>query len=105
MPAAELWLKYRAVIDDKPSLDDLFLGAFQWKKMTFAEWALSQGASVNARGPGSMTALMLAVKRKDEEAIRWLVSHGADRDIEDEKGMSARRLAETKGPQRLLNLL
>lgn len=104
VPAAELWLKHGAIIDEKPSLDDLFLGSFQWKKMAFAEWTLSQGASVNARGPGGMTALMLAVKRKDEESIKRLVSHGADPDIEDEKGMSARKIAEMKGPKRHLRL-
>ena len=104
VPAAKLWLKHGAVIDKKPSLDELFLGSFQWKKMAFAKWLLSQGADVNARGPGRMTALMLAVKRKDEEALKWLIDAGADPDLEDANGMSARKIAETKGPRRLLNL-
>jgi hypothetical protein len=103
--AAKLWQKHGAVIDINPTLDDLFLGSFQWKKMKFANWTLEQGANVNARGPGAMTALILAVKRKDEDAIRWLVENGADADIEDEKGTSARKIAETKGPRRLLDLL
>ncbi|HVF29631.1 MAG TPA: hypothetical protein VNA22_01625 [Pyrinomonadaceae bacterium] len=103
--AAKLWLKHGAVFDDKPSIDDLFLGAFQWKKMNFAKWAHSEGADVNARGPGGMTALMLAVKRKDEVSIKWLVAKGADPDIKDEKGISARKITETKGPKRLLELI
>ena len=100
--AAKLWLKHGAIIDKNPSIDDLFLGAFQWKKMEFARWTLSRGANVNARGPGGMTALILAVKRKDEESIRWLISEGADPDLKDEKGMSAKIIAEAKGPKRLL---
>ena len=102
--AARLWLNHGAIIDKKRSLDDLFLGSFQWKKMTFAKWLLQQGADVNARGPGGMTVLMLAVKRKDEDAIRWLLDAGADPDIKDDKGISATKTAETKGPRRLLNL-
>ena len=103
--AAKLWLRHGAVIDTKPSLDDLFLGSFQWKKFTFAKWLLGEGADVNARGPGGLTALMLAVKRKDEDAVKWLVKAGADPDLESEQGISARKIAEEKGPRRILSLL
>jgi hypothetical protein len=103
--AGKLWLKHGAVIDEKPTLDELFLGSFAWRKNAFARWALEQGADVNARGPGGLTALMLAVKRKDEDAIKWLISEGADPDIESEKGISARKLAKSKGPRRLAALL
>lgn len=103
--AAKLWLKHGAKIDEKPSLNELFFGSFQWNKMTFAKWLLSEGADVNARGPGGSTALMLAVKRKDEDAMKWLFSRGADPDLKDEKGMSARQIAKTKGPKRILKLL
>ncbi len=102
--AAKLWLEHGAVVDEEPSLDDLFLGAFRWNKMNFAEWMLEKGANVNTGGPGGMTALMLAVKRKDEASIKWLMARGGDPDIKDGKGVSARNLAETKGPRRLLNL-
>jgi hypothetical protein len=103
--AAKLWLKHGAAITEKPSLDDLFLGAFRWKKMRFARWVLEQGADVNASGPGGTTALMLAVKRKDEDSIKWLISNGAGPDLEDEKGNSARTIAETMGPRRLVELM
>ena len=103
--AAELWLKHGATIDKNPSLGDLFLGAFYGKKMKFAKWALAKGGDVDTRGPGGTTALMVAVKRKDEANSKWLMANGADPDIKDEKGMSARKIAETKGPKRLLNLL
>ena len=59
---------------------------------------------MNARGPRGLTALMLAVKRKDEDAIKWLVTAGADPDLESDDGTSARKIARTKGPKRLLEL-
>ena len=105
VPAAKLWLKHGAKIDKKPSLNDLFLGSFQWKKFTFAKWLLDEGADVNARGPGGLTALMLAVKRKDEDAIKWLIAVGADPDRESDDGTSARKIAESKGPKRIASLL
>ena len=103
--AGRLWQKHGANIDKRPSLDDLFLGSFQWKKYKFAQWLLDQGADVNARGPAGLTALMLAVKRKDEDAIKFLMERGADPEKKSDDGTTARRIAETKGPKRLLALL
>src|SRR4030095_2078214 len=105
VPAAKLWLQHGAKIDEKPSLNDLFLGSFQWKKFAFAKWLLDKGADVNARGPGALTALMLAVKRKDEDAIKWLIAAGADPDLESDSGLSARKIAQSNGPKRLAALL
>jgi ankyrin repeat protein len=103
--AGKLWLKHGANINEKPSLDELFLGAFQWKKYRFAEWLLEQGADVNATGPAGQTALMLALKRKDGELIQWLISSGADPDKQAKDGSSPRKLAAAKGPKRLAVLL
>jgi ankyrin repeat protein len=103
--AGELWLKHGAKIETKPSLDDLFLGSFAWKKFEFAKWLVKKGANVNARGPKGLTALMLAVKRKDEDSIKWLIASGADPDKQSDQGLSARWIAESKGPKRLLALL
>lgn len=102
--AAKLWLKHGAKIDEKPNLNDLFLGSFQWKKYEFAKWLLQQGADVNAEGPGGLTALMLAVKRKDEYSTKFLMHAGADPDQENEHGLSARKLADLKGPKRISSL-
>jgi hypothetical protein len=102
--AAKLFIKHGAKIDEKPSLDELFLGAFQWKKYTFVEWLLEEGADVNAPGPGGLNALMFAVKRKDEDAVKLLLSFGADCDKENADGISARKLARLKGPKRILSL-
>jgi len=103
--AAKLFIKHGAKIDEKPSLNELFLGAFQWKKYKFVEWLLAEGADVNTPGPGGLNALMFAVKRKDEDAVKLLLSFGADRDKENADGVSARKLARLKGPKRILSLL
>lgn len=104
--AGKLWLRYGADFDKKPNfLDQLFLGTFQWKKYKFAEWLLDQGADVNTPGPDGVTALMLAVKRKEEDVIKLLIARRGDPDRVDEQGISARILAETNGPKRLLQLL
>src|SRR5688500_2985542 len=97
--------KHGAKLGEKPSLNDLFLGTFQWKKYKFAEWLIDQGADVNARGPNGLTAIMLAIKRKDEEAIKFLIKRGADPDKKSDDGTTARIIAETKGPKRLAALL
>lgn len=105
IPAAKLWLRHGAKIDKRPSLDDLFVGSFQWKKYDFADWLLGQGADVNAFGPDGNSALMIAVKRKDEDSIKWLFKAGADADKTNAQGLSARKIAETKGPKRIADLL
>lgn len=104
IPAAELWLKHGAKLGEKPGLNDLFLGTFAWRKYAFAEWLLKKGADVNSPGPRGLTALMFAVKRKEEDTIRMLLRYGADPDKESEDGTSARTLAEQKGPKRILRL-
>jgi len=103
--AAKLWLKHGAKIDEKPTLNELFLGSFGWKKFNFAYWLLEMGADVDVVDEKGNTALMVAVKRKDEENIIRLVKRGADADRKNTDGDSARRIAETKGPKRLLAML
>lgn len=104
IPAAELWLKHGAKLGEKPGLNDLFLGAFAWRKYNFAEWLLKKGADVNSPGPRGLTALMFAVKRKEEVTIRLLLRYGADPDKASDERVSARKLAEEKGPKRILRL-
>lgn len=103
--AAKLFVKHGARIDEKPSLNELFLGSFGWKKMKFVKWLLGMGVDVNAADDKGNTALMVAVKRKDEASIKFLVSVGADPNIQNASGLSARTLVELKGPKRLLALL
>ena len=103
--AGELWLKHGAKLGEGPTLDELFLGTFAWKKYRFAFWLVEKGADVNAPGPAGLTALMLAVKRKDEDAIKLLLRCGADPDRRSDDGTSARKIAEAKGPRRISTLL
>jgi hypothetical protein len=103
--AGKLWLKHGAKIDARPTLDDLFVGTFAWKRYNFAKWLLDQGADINAFGPNASNALTLAVKRKDEDAIKFLRHHNADPNLKNNQGISARSIAESKGPRRLLDLL
>jgi len=99
--AGKLWLKHGAEIDE---IDQLFVGTYGWKRYKFAEWLLDLGADVNAADEKGNTALMIAVKRKDEDAIRFLVGRGADPTAKNADGRSARDIAESKGPKRLLTL-
>jgi hypothetical protein len=105
IPAAELFLDHGAVLDGSPTSDELFVASVYGKKYDFAKWLLKQGADVNAAGPAGLTAIILAVKRKDEHLIRWLIKEGADPDKTAENGASARTIVEAKGPKRLLQLL
>lgn len=73
--------------------------------MAFVGWLLKRGADVNAADEKGNKALMVAVKRKNEDAIRLLISRGADPDKQNQKGESTRSLAEIKGPKRILRLL
>lgn len=100
--AGKLWLKHGAKID---KIDQLFVGTFGWKRYRFAKWLLGLGADVNAADEKGNIALMIAVKRKDEDAIGFLLDHGADPDRRNKDGISARNIAESKGPKRLLVLL
>ena len=101
VPAVKLFIKYGAKIDEKPSLNELFLGAFAWRKYGFVEWLLKEDADVNTPGPGGNTALMFAVKRKEEDTIGLLLRFGADCNKKNKDGMSAKKLAELKGPKRI----
>ena len=71
---------------------------------TVKRWLLGLGADVNAADEKGNIALMIAVKRKDEDAIGFLLDHGADPDRRNKDGISARNIAESKGLQRLLAL-
>lgn len=103
--AAKLFIKHGAKIDERPSMNDLFLGSFGWKKFTFAKWLLDEGADVNASDDKGITALMVAVKRKDEDCIKWLLQRGASADKQNNDGLSARKIASIRGPKRILTLM
>lgn len=100
--AGKLFVKHGATLEGK---DALFVGAVSWKRYRFAEWLLDRGADVNTLGPDGLTALMIVVKRKDEDAIKMLLKRGADPDKANKEGISARSITRDKGPKRILDLL
>lgn len=100
--AGKLWLKHGAKID---KIDQLFVGTFGRKRYKFVEWLLVQGADVNATDDKGNTALVIAVKRKDEDAIKLLLSRGGDPDKKNKEGFSSRTITRSKGPKRVLDLL
>jgi len=67
-----------AALVGSPELLDLFLSA---------------GADVDAVSKDGQTALIVAVGRNDAETVRKLLAHGADPDIADKLGLSARKYA------------
>lgn len=101
--AAKLFTRHGARLDheSKPTLSELFVGTFAWKKYRFAQWLLEQGADVNAVDDSGRSALFMAVNRKDDALVKDLVKRGADPDKKDKNGVSPRMLAEKKGPRRV----
>ena len=53
----------------------------------------------------SETAMHVAVRKRQYEAVEWLREHGASTDLEDVKGHSPRTKAEEMGDARMLNAL
>lgn len=100
--AAELFIDHGGKLD---GLDALFLGAVQWKRYTFAEWLLEKGADINTSGTDGNNALIVAVKRKDEDFIRMLLHRGADPEKKNDNGVSVREMAATKSSKRINGLL
>ncbi len=102
--AAELFLSHGAKLD-KPLLGQLFVTSIFWKKFEFAWWVLERGADIDTYAPQDVNALMIAVKRKDEDLIKKLISLGADPEVANSEGESARTIAEKRGPKRLAKLM
>jgi len=66
---------------------------------------LAQGVSIDARGPSGETALMSAVRDRQVAAAELLVRHGADPDLENDAGISARDIAAAIEDPRLTRAL
>ncbi len=102
--AAELFLSHGAKLD-KELLGNIFVTTIFAKKFDFAWWALDRGANIDTFAPQGVNALMIAVKRKDEELVRKLISFGADPDAKNAEEESAYSIAEKSGPRRLMKAL
>lgn len=64
----------------------------------------SLGVPVDARGPQGSSALLLATAARNTVLVGWLLSKGADPDQANQRGESARTLAQRKGHDVLLRM-
>ncbi|MBN2874135.1 MAG: ankyrin repeat domain-containing protein [Spirochaetales bacterium] len=69
------------------------MDAAQQGDMAMLDYLLGKGAQTNVRSKDGQTALILAVGRNDEEMVSRLLEYGADPDIADKLGLSARKYA------------
>jgi ankyrin repeat protein len=67
------------------------------RDVELARFLLDHGADVNARTPGGMNVLMVAVPRPDVAMLRLLVERGIDLTATDKQGRTALDYAEQYG--------
>lgn len=93
----EIWL-VRKIIEkmapmteaDQMFLDRCLITAVTNDQLRIAEILIEAGADVNARGRGGKTGLIIAVERRSQMMIDGLLKQGADQNIADDQGLSAR---------------
>ena len=66
---------------------------------------LAAGVSIDCRGPGGETALIVAAQADQVEAVRWLLGKGASVDARDTRGNTALMFAAALGRQRTVTTL
>ena len=111
--AAELFKKYGALSKNEESTEDkhkllsnCLIAALGWKKYKIAEWLLQNGADPNSRDPRGNTVLTYCVEKKyPADIIKMLVQHGADADLPNAKGKSARQIARSFRDKTIFDVL
>ena len=97
LEALHLLARYGATIDDPSAGETPFLGAIGWSHFAEAEELLKLGADVNAKALDGRTALhMLLKKGSDKAHFPMLIAHGAQGDIPDKTGATARQIMRRK---------
>ena len=103
--AAALFKKHGAKIEKADGKDTPFLAAFMWRRFRVAEWFLRHGANPNVQDPKGNSALFYAVKRKyDMDKIALLLKNGADIHLQNNEGISPKKLAESNRQRNMLKL-
>ena len=98
--AATLFKKHGAKIDNAA-----FLAAVVWKRFNMVKWFLLNGADVNFKGIDDYPALLVAVKRKYPiEMIGLLLEFGPDFNLQNQQGISPKKLAELNRQKKILKL-
>jgi ankyrin repeat protein len=83
-----------------------FLGCWCWKRFEAAKFMATKGANVNYQDKKGKSALHHGVEKEfDPQLLRWLVQHGADPDINDNEGVSARLRASRKRDKQFFTAL
>jgi ankyrin repeat protein len=78
-----------------------FLASWCWKKFEAAKFLARKGADVNFRDRKGKTALHHGVEREfDPRLLKWLLTHGASPDVEDNDGVTPRVKASRKRDKR-----
>jgi hypothetical protein len=92
---AELLLDQGAILDNQsedrgytPLMDAAHAGAAE-----LLDLFLSRGADPDLKSKDGQTALVVAVGRNDPDSVRLLFDYGADGDIPDKLGLTARKYA------------
>ncbi len=79
--------------------------ASYFARIKVVEFLIKKGADVNTKDKYGYTPLLQAVRRKNIEIIQILLENGADPDIANNKGNTARGIAEKMGRKDILELL
>lgn len=105
---AEIFQQYGHTVENsaKEGRVLLLMSALMWPRYNMTKWLLVNGVDVNALDQNRETALFYAVKKQlGLEYTGLLLQYGADPDIENNEGMSPRKLAMAKNNKRLLRVI
>ncbi len=66
---------------------------------------LDAGVDSNARYAHGLTALMWAAGYDKSEVVQLLIARGADASLRDDRGLTAREIAEQAGAKNVVSIL
>lgn len=106
-PIAELLAERGADLDlqsddrgNSPLMDAVAAG-----NLAITEFLLSRGAQLDSQSKDGQSALVIAVGKNDVESVRKLLAAGANPDIPDKLGFSARKYAKLFHNEAIVDLL
>lgn len=100
-------LKRGAKIDlvDKAGWTALHFTTFFSTETGVMDALVKAGANVNAQNDRGITALYFAAATGHEAQVKYLLAHGADREIASKNGWSPLRISKVKGLEAIADLL
>jgi len=103
--AVDLLLKYGADVNSQDRMGTPLMAACFKGDKAIVDRLLKAGARVNDRNGIGATALMFAALTAQFEVVQVLRKHSADVDVVDERGLTARKLAEQQGNDEMVKVL